>query len=118
MDFAESRCPRLRWHDYAVTLRNSEVQKEVCRGCGNRQYYYLLSDGRMKYPEAYRRTHVRDLCQPHGPTAHIFQELYGRKYAADKKFRAEQAGRAQRQADIDHEFDRYMAAGERTYTFL
>lgn len=72
----ESRCPVRSYCSFETTLDNKEVRKEVCTFCGKRVIYNKAEGERIDNAK-YLRDHVRDFCQPYGPTAKVYEEVYG-----------------------------------------
>jgi hypothetical protein len=75
---SSSQC---RYHDFRQVLDNPEATVEVCRRCGCKEIYRKVG-GRIDNKK-YLKDHLRDFVQPDGPSAKIYEEIYGE--AARKK---------------------------------
>lgn len=72
----DSICPKEKYCQFEIVLDNREIRKEVCTFCGKRVFYNKIEGERIDNRK-YLRDHVRDFCQPHGATAHVYREIYG-----------------------------------------
>lgn len=65
------------YHDYQRVSENKDGLVEVCKECGKRLITKKDSMGRMDN-RAYAKEHIRDIAQPIGSTAKIFERFYGK----------------------------------------
>ena len=64
-----------RYHDFIQRIDAPDAIVEDCKICGERVCYWKR-DGRIDNTK-YLRDHIRDFCQPEGPTSRIYAEIYG-----------------------------------------
>lgn len=76
MFWDSARCPKNKWHAYTDLFEDSGGKVEVCIWCGTKAIY-RKNNGKIDN-RAYLKDHVRDFCQPTGPTADVFEEIYGK----------------------------------------
>lgn len=64
-------------HDWHVLIEADDAQKELCLDCRKTKIYNKdKATGRVDN-NLYLLDHVRATCQPRGPTAKVFERLYG-----------------------------------------
>jgi len=76
-DSKDCVCPRAKYHIYHVVKNHPEAQVEVCEACNHRVTYKKCDKGMDN--KKYLQDHVRDFCQPYGPTRRVYLECYGEK---------------------------------------
>lgn len=62
-------------HAYEIEFDNPQVQAEKCSICGDEIKFQKDSQGRIDNL-AYLKAHLREFCQPTGPTAKLYYILY------------------------------------------
>ena len=77
MSFDESKCPKETFCAFGMTFDDASVRKERCRFCHKLVSYKKIEGGRIDNAK-YLRDHIRDFCQPHGATARIYEQIYGK----------------------------------------
>jgi len=101
--FEESHCPKAKWCEFKTTKDNDLVHKEACKHCKREVVYAKHANGRIDNNRYYRE-HIRDFCQPSGPTAHIFKAIYGEKAVEQFKEMNDQKKKAFLWKEGKHEF--------------
>lgn len=69
------RCPKNKYCAFIAHYEDERATCETCQFCGTKRVYKKTLAGRMDNPR-YLRDHIRDFCQPTGPTHKVFAELY------------------------------------------
>lgn len=65
-----------KYHSFTVIQSDKDRQVERCKQCGYTKSYNKVND-RVNNVE-YLKDHVKDFAQPTGPTANVFEEVYGK----------------------------------------
>lgn len=95
--------------DFAVNLDSETVQIETCKFC-HRSVRYNKKGGKVDNAR-YLRDHVRDFCQRTGPTALVYEEIYGRQHVKDRdQAIKEHEERQKRIKDYEHGAAEYVAS--------
>jgi hypothetical protein len=105
--YKEALCPKDKFCDWKVLLSDNVAQVEVCRNCA-RKIIFNKINGNVDN-DRYLRTHIRAFCQPFGPTADVYEAMYGkqavRQFIEDAR---EQRARAERMKGYDYDFKKAM----------
>lgn len=112
----EGKCRVRKYCNWKVVLSNREVQKEVCRYCGKQALYKHEALLDPKENGRYIRAHIRDFCQPFGPSRGIYIDIYGMEPIKQ----AEENRKIQKQHEdkmhgYDDDFDGFMKSGTKSY---
>lgn len=70
------RCPKNRYCAFKDVFEDTGGKVERCIFCGRRVFY--RKRGGSIDNLAYLKAHVRDFCQPAGPTKKVYEEIYGK----------------------------------------
>lgn len=89
-----------RYCSFEVVLDHPEVQIEYCKNC-KREVRYNKYQGRIDNKK-YLEDHVRDFCQPIGPTEDVYLFVYGEEgYKKRAKMIAEYEAKNDKKAAIE-----------------
>ena len=75
----ESTCPKNKLCSFESITNFPRGQKETCVFCGRTVVWKTDISGRMDNKK-YLRFHLRDFCQPFGPTKKEFIQIYGKEH--------------------------------------
>jgi hypothetical protein len=65
-------------HNYEIVREYKDGMLEICIECKKQLITRWDPTGKMDHV-TYLKEHVRDTCQPTGPTAQIYERFYGNK---------------------------------------
>ena len=106
MNKNDSKCPKMKYCEFAFLAKIDRFQIERCEFCGKKVAYKLTKNGDVFDRMKYMRDHIRDSAQPFGATKRAFFEIYGRKPLDDLKvYSKERARIAQNKKDFDGVFE-------------
>jgi len=71
-----SKCKKNKFCGFNVIQDDAGAALEQCQFCG-RKISYRKVNGRIDNKK-YLSEHVRDFCQPSGPTSKVFEQIYGK----------------------------------------
>lgn len=110
-----ARCTKVKFCDFTAIFEDDRAKVEQCIYCGRKEIYRKVG-GRTDNVR-YLRMHVRNFCQPHGPTRRVFEEVYGRERLVhfDKTFDKKRyvLGKSERRAaKLKETLDFYSSLGQ------
>ena len=72
-----SKCSKNFLCDFKSIGEHPDAYVEICTNCAKKVIYNKDENGRIDNAQ-YARDHIRDILQPFGSTAKLFEKIYGR----------------------------------------